>query len=1089
MDRKDFEKLERLNAWIDVWIDEEEYQKVIDTLPVSGELKVSEENLASCVETCFNDPNCTNTKPAKKEWRKALDENAILPIRKVRGVELREGVEIDECWSRLFFAKLFRARVQEKGTDCYLSRLDEVVRYLENHLPPLVSSKPKMMKMAVLYLLELSAASRLYEGLGFAERARRVIEDHPEVFGKDHFGWFYDLLAKYNIGVAHFHNGQYRKAVLEFNWIIRQVNQEESKKGFFDKQLDKKVLLLPAILFRANIQLKLQLAFHALDTLDKHFRKFQGTSEYKDCRAKLITAEAYQQLGDLRKGFKHLNKASQALPLGKPLGKRLDCVMPTRDQGWPDLRGRLTDLLIENHTDYLLLEGEDSKQLALKLAFLVQKHDEKTPIAEYEDAIKEAKPYLDNLKNAFQDSYCKIVEHNDEQRKGYYQQLAKYLAWLANAANPKLTATPNTKPIVRIMRNLYDNQRKGKKEGILVEEKDDGKAARCPRCARIGIDLQRLQAPHYDWFTEHMLKFFRERKDLRKDKAKFVKRLINLERESGEDLRIRDLELRYKLEDKLWEPIPCPITEPCGELCWQPAADDDPSGFAGLLHCFDKKYGHKEVAPLLVGHEHYEHVIDQWDKRFLRQLESRSYHKSRGTGLYFSGLQRWNSSSPAQGRSVGGGYLLYHTKNGHVDLGIAIDPGFDFVRNLFHVGFSLRDIDIVVISHAHIDHIRDFESMIILLQEVSKRGKSKQGRRLHVILSLGAYRRLEHIIEDPTFRYFIEPYIIDIGKEIHPSYFEDLLDNSGFCFQRIPCGSVDSEGTPEESHRPSCLHRPMDYQAVPPPEESNTETYPCVNIRPTRAYHDDHSGYSDSFGFLIEVRLSWKDDDKVVFGYTGDTKWVYPELQDPVAEEEHPGQGRIIRDIVGQYDCDIVLAHLGSLIEKNDQDEWSFEYYSKQKNCERLVQTKNHPYLIGLLRLLSGLCRRSEENECKKIPLILLSEFGEELRGGIRVDLVERLRRTYGSKLAFLPVDVGMDVQLSPPHIGKGETKATQRVWCVQCEQYVPINDAEFERYGVDEALYCVCKTCRKATPLNVLQDRLRQIYEVGYELVRRDET
>ncbi|GAG92357.1 unnamed protein product [marine sediment metagenome] len=106
--------------------------------------------------------------------------------------------------------------------------------------------------------------------------------------------------------------------------------------------------------------------------------------------------------------------------------------------------------------------------------------------------------------------------------------------------------------------------------------------------------------------------------------------------------------------------------------------------------------------------------------------------------------------------------MLYHTDaNGYVDMGIAIDPGFDFVRNLFHMGFSLYDIDIVLISHAHLDHIRDFESIVLLLNELKVREGKK--RRIHMILTLGAYRRLEHIVEDPTFRYFIEPYIIDIN--------------------------------------------------------------------------------------------------------------------------------------------------------------------------------------------------------------------------------------------------------------------------------------------------------------------------------------
>jgi len=133
-----------------------------------------------------------------------------------------------------------------------------------------------------------------------------------------------------------------------------------------------------------------------------------------------------------------------------------------------------------------------------------------------------------------------------------------------------------------------------------------------------------------------------------------------------------------------------------------------------------------------------------------------------------------------------------------------------------------------------------------------------------------------------------------------------------------------------------------------------------------------------------------------------------------------------------------------------------------------------------LIRMLSSL--RSERHERMKTEgkskqLVLVGEFGEELRGGIRVDLIERLRLAYKDALRFLPVDVGIDVQLSQ-----------QKVWCIQCVRFVAIDDAEFERYGVDEALFCVCHTCRKATPLNVIQDRMRQLYDVGRDLRTLDE-
>ena len=174
--------------------------------------------------------------------------------------------------------------------------------------------------------------------------------------------------------------------------------------------------------------------------------------------------------------------------------------------------------------------------------------------------------------------------------------------------------------------------------------------------------------------------------------------------------------------------------------------------------------------------------MNHWDdKHFLKYLKNPSHHKSSKQAIHFMGLQRWNSSSPAQGRSLGGGYLIYHNDDkGCVDLGIAIDPGFDFIRNLFHAGFSLADIDVVLISHAHLDHIRDFESIITLLLELQNRDKNHNGensqRKIHVVLTLGGYRRLEYIFESFTLHRFVEPYIIDVEKEIE----DNFLAASGF---------------------------------------------------------------------------------------------------------------------------------------------------------------------------------------------------------------------------------------------------------------------------------------------------------------------
>jgi len=84
-------------------------------------------------------------------------------------------------------------------------------------------------------------------------------------------------------------------------------------------------------------------------------------------------------------------------------------------------------------------------------------------------------------------------------------------------------------------------------------------------------------------------------------------------------------------------------------------------------------------------------------------------------------LRDWNSFSPLLRRDLrdqdspgpderlGGGYFLVW--KGH---GIAIDPGVDFVTQLYRKGLSIADVNTVIITHCHLDHTRDVESLVDL---------------------------------------------------------------------------------------------------------------------------------------------------------------------------------------------------------------------------------------------------------------------------------------------------------------------------------------------------------------------------------------
>lgn len=1117
MKKGDFEKLEKLNAEIDVWIDEENFSKVSAEI----ESKLSD-GVKSVLETCFpKDEHCTNK--SDKYWQDLLSPEQIsnpdnksdiktIPMTTVRDVELDPSDELEEAWSHLFYAKLLRAKIQQKSySDCYTRRFDDVAWYLGKHLPDPKkkggkSPKDLVHRLTLIYLMELSAASQDWEALGYSERARRVVQDAIHSVEKDNEPdakirkspfEFYELWARYNIGVAYFHQGYYRKAVLEFNRIIWQVqkwetdNNSTANREFYKHHSGKKLLLLPAILYRAEVQIKLQIAYHALNTL-KEGDRWRG---FKKIRATLMEAQAFQYMGRLDKSWSALKKVSKGLKL-KDLSKPLKCVFPNKEDidkcDYPGLAERFFDILIEDHLQWLTLEGgyqKRSKDEVLQYFLasvrygkdaLKDKTRKETPEKIYIDGIKAIEPYLQRLNEAFK-QYFEFVEFHKYNRNGYLQQLAKYLRWLSKVSDLGVDLkSKETKDRSNVISQIASGVYTERKDNILEKEPGKSTSYDCPHCGFKGIDLRRIELEHYSWFTEAMLTFFNSEKMMatistikgdKGDKSKFVKRLIELEREERGDLRIRDLELRYELSEPkgLLSGNNKENYEYAHWLCWNDLVTKEKKKgkekqvYLELLQCSrtEPDKGNSDSRD-------YEQVMKRWDDHFLSHLESPSVHDSQEKSFYFLGLQRWNSSSPAKGYSLGGGYLLYHlNKNKEVDMGVAIDPGFDFVRNLFHAGFSLDDIDVVLISHAHLDHIRDLESIVALLFELKKRGKKE--KRVHIILSLGAYKRLEHIMEDSVFRYIVEPYIIDVEREIDVDYFENFgsLDKKpGFQFE-----SYEDRGNRYSIERVRPLLPPKRYK----------KRGIDVEIKPMRAFHDDTTR-SDSFGFIIT--LKGNGEQELTFGYTGDTKWIYPNMDDPL------NKNRIWQDISSQYkDCDALLVHLGSLIKRHKKGGYSFGYYDQcpDKNdrypCEELVRDENHPYLIGMLRLLSDLYKLPKTNHTG-MPLILIGEFGEELRGHIRADFVQRLQRIYHDQFAILPIDVGINVRLRrKADTDNGEDKCNCTVWCVQCDNFVDITEADFKLYGTDHALYCVCKTCVKSTPDDVLQNRLRQLYEVGLDV------
>ncbi len=138
MDDTRFEELEQLNAQVDVWIDQEEFDLVIKTFkcspPKTGNDPKDKIDFNDYLEKAFSDNHCTFH--LDKEWDDLLNvtfppliefrfpNNSWMPF-------FKDDSTLEEKWVSFFWAKLLRAKIQQKGSDCYYGRLDQVVVFLE----------------------------------------------------------------------------------------------------------------------------------------------------------------------------------------------------------------------------------------------------------------------------------------------------------------------------------------------------------------------------------------------------------------------------------------------------------------------------------------------------------------------------------------------------------------------------------------------------------------------------------------------------------------------------------------------------------------------------------------------------------------------------------------------------------------------------------------------------------------------------------------------------------------------------------------------------------------------------------------------
>jgi hypothetical protein len=250
-------------------------------------------------------------------------------------------------------------------------------------------------------------------------------------------------------------------------------------------------------------------------------------------------------------------------------------------------------------------------------------------------------------------------------------------------------------------------------------------------------------------------------------------------------------------------------------------------------------------------------------RRLIKAIDEKTHNpgvlEKKSIGDEFIVFRKWGSSTHrlfanSSGLQRGGGYYLSWN-----NIGICIDPGYDFLASLFsmqNLSFTIKDLHGAIISHAHDDHTQDIETIISLQYRMRK--ESNHDERIlddfPLICSEGVRWKYAPISASNDFLSIIDliPTKNSIRREVSiPSrnYASSLLQDAG------------------------------------------------ITIKAMLSYHGESPWHMNNTGLVTRIELNDGNVHRSI-GYTGDT-----------------GYHDDIRNFLNG--CDIVLMHLGNKLDDN----------------------------------------------------------------------------------------------------------------------------------------------------------------------------
>jgi tetratricopeptide (TPR) repeat protein len=395
---------------------------------------------------------------------------------------------------------------------------------------------------------------------------------------------------------------------------------------------------------------------------------------------------------------------------------------------------------------------------------------------------------------------------------------------------------------------------------------------------------------------------------------------------------------------------------------------------------------------------------------------------------------------PAAFRAPGGGYLAHVCEPGHRPFGIAVDPGPNFPDNLYRCGYSLADIQMIVITHDHADHLASLDALLALLGIRMALGDETFSRKEKCRLAIVGNESIVH-----RYSFYNDPHPVREDADGKEAPRRDAVKVMSFADMASATALTGDERAKKME----------ELELLVPPEG--------LRIEPVRTFdHDDAAGHI-SQGFLLTMAEA---DDRVSVLFTGDTG-AEPPADEPghyhSSGEKSLGEAAMLADVVVAHLSSVPLREMRELAGLTDVEDGRIQAFMEvwdvaaqqaragDKETDFLLkqlqfgfrarsalkdqfavsplspttqikgQPEKHLYLTGTLTLAE---RMASSNRTRP-PLLLIGELREEL-GTFRTRIASRVtehvfRRGLKSgdpesaAGAALTADIGLRVRLTMP--------------------------------------------------------------------------